>query len=150
MKKAICVFLTVCLLAALIGCGSSAKKAAEGGIDLDLTTLSSTMVYSEVYNMLTMPEEYLGKTVKMSGQFALYQATDESGEAIPDQIYFACVIADATACCSQGIEFVLTGNPVDLDDYPPLGSEITVVGEFRTYMEGQYQYCHLINAELTA
>ena len=29
--------------------------------------LSSTMVYSEVYNMMVDPESYIGKTVKMDG-----------------------------------------------------------------------------------
>ena len=31
--------------------------------DVDLTNLSSTMVYSEVYNMMSTPENYIGKTV---------------------------------------------------------------------------------------
>ena len=39
------------------------------GIDVDRTTLSSTMVYSEVYNMMSEPDGYLGKTVKMDGSF---------------------------------------------------------------------------------
>ena len=40
--------------------------------DVDLTALSSTMVYSEVYNMMVTPEEYVGKTIKMSGSFATF------------------------------------------------------------------------------
>ncbi|MDD6211747.1 MAG: hypothetical protein PUB22_01135 [Clostridiales bacterium] len=74
------------------------------GIDLDLTSLSSTMVYAEVYNMMSAPEDYIGKTVKMKGQFTYYQAYDEKGNPVPDQLYFACLIADAAACCSQGLE----------------------------------------------
>ncbi|MDO4938573.1 MAG: hypothetical protein Q4E54_01260 [Lachnospiraceae bacterium] len=122
------------------------KTTGTSDVDVDLTALSSTMVYSEVYNMLDLPEDYTGKTVRMNGQFALYQAYDENGEPVPDQIYYACVIADATACCQQGLEFVLAGNYTYPDDYPELGSEITVVGEFQTYMEDDYQYCHLIDA----
>lgn len=26
------------------------------------------MIYSEVYNMMTAPEDYIGKTIKMSGR----------------------------------------------------------------------------------
>ena len=96
--------------------------------------------------MMTAPEDYIGKTVKMNGQFALYQATDANGQPVPDQIYFACVIADATACCQQGVEFILAGDYKYPDDYPELGTDMTVVGEFRTYMEGEYQYCHLIDS----
>ena len=122
--------------------------ANTSGEGVDLTVLSSTMVYSEVYNMMMTPENYVGKTIKMKGQFALYQATDENGNLLPDQIYFACIIADATACCSQGIEFVLEGNHVYPDDYPELGTEITVEGTFQTYEENGYMYCHLVDAKM--
>ena len=115
---------------------------------VDLTVLSSTMVYSEVYNMMMTPENYVGKTIKMKGQFTFYQATDENGDPIPDQIYFACIIADATACCSQGLEFVLAGEHSYPADYPELGTEITVVGTFQTYEENGYMYCHLVDAEM--
>lgn len=119
----------------------TAADSAEG-IDIDLTSLSSTMVYSEVYNMMVSPEKYLGKTVKMDGSFALYR--DEAA----DKYYFACIIADATACCSQGIEFVLTDEYSYPDDYPEEGGEIRVVGVFDTYQEGGYTYCTLRNAKL--
>lgn len=39
---------------------------ASGEPDVDLTTLSSTMVYSEVYNMMCEPDRYLGKRIKMN------------------------------------------------------------------------------------
>ena len=158
MKKMICALLALLMIIALVGCGTEAnnnstpsgtQKDNTKSIDVDLTKLSSTMVYSEVYVMMTSPQDYIGKTVKMNGQFALYQATDANGQPVPDQIYFACVIADATACCQQGLEFVLAGDYKYPDDYPELGTDITVVGEFQTYMEGTQQYCHLINAELT-
>lgn len=131
--------------------GNNASKnatAVPAKVDVDLTKLSSTMVYSEVYNMMAAPEDYIGKTVRMSGQFALYQATDANGQPVPDQIYFACVIADATACCQQGLEFILSGDAKYPNDYPELGTFITVVGEFQTYMEGDYQYCHLVDSLL--
>ena len=159
MKKFICALLAILMIAALTACGTDADKNVTSNevekensdisetastsetIDVDLTKLSSTMVYSEVYGMLTNPSDYIGKTVKMNGQFAMYH-----DEAL-DQYYFACVIADATACCQQGLEFVLAGDYTYPDDYPALDSEITVIGEFQTYMEGTQQYCHLTNAE---
>ena len=164
MKKLFCVWLAALLLCSLAACGAKDNKDAESaadtpaaspsasqaqsadGIDVDLTALSSTMIYSEVYNMMVTPDSYIGKTIKMKGQFAVYQATDESGAFIPDQIYFACVIADATACCSQGLEFILTGEHSYPDDYPELNSEITVTGTFETYDENGFKYCRLVNA----
>lgn len=118
-------------------------------IDVDLTVLSSTIVYGEVYNMMITPEDYVGKTVKMRGAFAIYQTFLPDGTPDPDDIYFACVIADATACCVQGIEFLWSGEHVYPDDYPALDSEITVTGEFQTYTEDGFLYCHLIDAELS-
>lgn len=113
-------------------------------VDLDLTTMSSTLVYSEVYNMMCVPEEYQGRTIKMKGPFEVY--VDEA----TGKYYYACIIQDATACCAQGLEF----EPVDLkvypDDFPEIGTEICVVGEFDTYMEGEYMYCTLRNAKLLA
>lgn len=52
---------------------ATAPTASAGGIDVDLTALSSTMVYSEVYNIITNPEDYIGKTVKMHGQFTFHE-----------------------------------------------------------------------------
>ena len=122
------------------------KKKDAGDYDVDLTSLSSTMVYSEVYDMMTSPDDYIGKKVKMEGQFAIYRATDEEGNVIDDSMYFACVIADATACCSQGLEFVLDGDYSFPEDYPEVGEDITVAGTFDTYTEGDYLYCHLVDA----
>ena len=112
------------------------------GLDVDLTTLSSTMVYSEVYNMMYEPDRYVGKRIKMDGQFAVYEDPNTGA------VYTACIIMDATACCSQGLEFVLAGEKTYPDDYPELGSEITVTGIFQLYDENGTTYCHLVNAEM--
>ncbi len=127
-----------------------AEAVREEDIDVDLTTLSSTMVYSEVYQMLTTPDAYLGKTVRMGGAFALSCAqTDADGQPDPAfPIYYACIIADATACCSQGLEFVLAGDHQYPDDYPDPGSEITVTGTFETYTEDGNLYCRLRDATM--
>ena len=113
------------------------------GIDVDLTTLSSTMVYSEVYNMLSCPDDYKGKTIKMEGQFVRYRDEFKGID------YYACVIMDATACCSQGLEFVPTGKYSDPEDFPSDGDMVTVIGKFDTYMEGDYEMCTLRNAEFS-
>ncbi|MBR1692227.1 MAG: hypothetical protein IJ711_05555 [Lachnospiraceae bacterium] len=110
--------------------------------DIDLTQMSSTMVYSEVFDMMTEPERYMGKTVNMNGAFNVYQ-DEETGKT-----YYACLIQDATACCAQGIEFVLDGSYQYPADYPEEGSDITVCGTFDAYEEDGYVYCQLIDARL--
>ena len=124
---------------------STSETGEYAKVDIDLTTLNSNLVYSQVYDMITDPDGYLGKTVKMSGQFAIYEGAE--------RVYCACIVADATACCSQGIEFILEGEPPYPEGYPELGSEITVSGIFDTYietMQGQdFTYIQLIDATLS-
>ena len=154
MKKLLCVLLIALTLVPLAACGhedTAQKPAAEdaegtAALDIDLTALSGIMVYSEVNSMISFPDNYIGKTVKMQGQFNIYQVTDENGAFIPDKMFFACMIADATACCAQGLEFALAGEPVYPDEYPELGAEITVVGTFEWYEEDGCRYYRLGNA----
>ena len=106
------------------------------------------MVYSEVYNMLYYDQEsYYGKTVKANGIFAIYQMVVD-GVTQPAPVAYACIIADATACCAEGMEFVLEGDYTYPDDYPELGAEITVIGEFQSYEENGMTWYHLVNARL--
>ena len=121
----------------------STPAVSDGDIDVDLTNPDSNIVYAQVYDMVTNPDNYTGQTVKAHGTFAY--TTDETGE----QEYFAVFIADASACCSQGIEFVWAGEHKYPDDYPEIGEEITVIGKFGTYKEGEYQYCQLTDAQMT-
>ena len=111
-------------------------------IDLDLTTISGTVVYSQVYDMMLQPEAYLGQKIRMKGTFSYYQDPDTQQE------YFAAVIADATACCAQGIEFVWKGEHTFPQDYPPLDTVITVTGIFGVYAENGYSYIQLTDSEV--
>lgn len=152
MNKPMLFLLCLALLFALAGCGGDSEPktandpaGAAGGadtIDVDLTVLSSTMVYSQVYSMIVSPGDYIGKTVKMEGMFASYH--DES----TGNTYFACIVTDAAACCSQGIEFILTEDYSYPEDYPEEGGKICVTGVFDTYQEGNYTYCTLRDAKL--
>lgn len=127
---------------------SEQLQSYAGKVDVDLTVLSSTMVYSEVYNMLyNDPAHYLGKTVKARGEFSIYQLVTD-GVLQPDPVSYACIISDAAACCAEGMEFVLEGDLTYPDDYPELGAEITVIGEFQSYEENGMTWYHLVNAKM--
>ncbi len=137
MKRFLCLLLAALLVPALSAC---AAAPAAGLYDVDLTALNSTMVYAEVFQMLNVPENYLGKTVKMEGTFSVYEGEGRN--------YYACVIQDATACCAQGIEFV-TAQPLRYpEDYPALGTNITVTGVYDVYQEDGWDYCQLVDAVL--
>ncbi len=109
------------------------------GIDIDLTQLSSTMVYAQVFNMLCDPERYVGKTVRMQGQSysEYYEITEKS--------YYSVIIQDATACCFQGLEYELAAG-----EYPPDDEEVTVTGVFETYNELGETFLRLRDAALEA
>ncbi|MDF2513660.1 MAG: hypothetical protein K0S04_3526 [Herbinix sp.] len=124
----------------------SQVKGSEGdsGIDVDLTKLSSTMVYSEVYNMMNKPEDYVGKTIKIEGVYyaSYWQDTEK---------YYHCVlISDATACCQNGIEFVWDNDThVYPDEYPPDNTVIELTGVFGLYEEMGETYCYLKTDNIT-
>lgn len=121
---------------------SPAAPENGGDAEVDLTVLSSIMVYSEIWNMMKAPENYIGKTIKMRGQFVC------AGEQEEGKRYFGCLVADAAQCCSQGLEFVLAGEHVYPDDYPALNSRITVTGTFETYQVKGIEYCRIVDAVL--
>lgn len=98
-------------------------------VDIDLTALSSTLVYAEVYNMMMSPETYIGQTIKMKGKYySLYY--EETGK-----YYHYVIIEDAAACCQQGLEFIWNGEHIFPDDYPSDGTQVEVIGVFDTYEE---------------
>ena len=114
------------------------------GVDVDLTLMGSDLVYATVYQMMSKPEEYEGKTIRIEGKYYA------SYYPITDKYYNYCLIADAAACCSQGLEFELGGGAVYPDGYPEDQSEVIVTGVFETYTEetGQtFYYCRLRDAE---
>lgn len=130
------------LMLVLSGCsGRNAADLGGGGADLDLTRLSSTMVYSEVYNMRYDPEPYYGKVVRIRGLFSAYQHPD-TGE-----YYYNCVIPDATACCSQGLQFFPAGDLSYPDDFPENGTTVTVCGTFQRDEANLYM-CSITDATM--
>ncbi len=116
---------------------------SSGDIDVDLTKLESNLVYAQVFDMVqSNTDKYIGKKIKARGTFAYTTDPATGGE------YFAVFIADASACCQQGLEFQREGDFKYPDDYPKEGDDITVVGTFDTYTEGSYTYCTLKDAQM--
>ena len=113
------------------------EETVESDVDYDLTLMGKNMVYATVYQKMTVPDQYLGKTFRISGAYydSYYEDTDTT--------YHFIVIADATACCSQGIEFMWED---ESEEYPATGTELTVTGVFETYKEDgdENMYCHLV------
>lgn len=135
----------------LCGCGAkpeetvqtSEQTVSESGVDVDLAAMSSTMVYAEVYNMTYSPGDYIGKTIKLRGQYyaSYYEQTGK--------YYHYIVVSDATACCQQGVEFLFSTEHAYPDDYPADGTEVEAVGVYGSYEELGQVYYYLLTDELT-
>ena len=140
MKKFFAIICAACLL--VTGCVEEKhpvpEKTLSELVDVDLTKLSATMVYGEVFNILENPAQYRGKTIKIRGKYFAFHDPSK------DEYHHSCVIWDATACCMQGMEFELADK-----NYPPNESEITLIGKFDVYTIQKIDNPILRDARLT-
>ncbi len=141
--------IVLCLMTAILSMGLFFHAGAEAEapsepliIDLDISDMSGTVVYAQIYNLLSDPAPWIGKVIRMAGYYSFYNDQEHG------IVYHACVIPDATACCAQGIEFVWAGEHRWPEDYPEDGTDITVTGRLEAYEENGYQYLHLVDAEV--
>lgn len=104
MKKIGLAMLVLLLLISAVGCGGTA-----GDVDLDLSSLSSTVAYAQALQMTETPQDYAGKTVRLSGQ---YMGTGSA---------HSILVFDGT-CCTAAIGFTFAGST------PKPGTRITITG----------------------
>lgn len=126
------------------GKGKSSKsksKTNSNKIDVDLNNLNANVVYAQVFQMMTEPDKFIGKRIRMSGQFNVYAAEEGNPSGVTE--YYAIIIADAQACCQQGIEFVWPGHTYP-EGFPEVKSNASVTGIFEVYEENGKKYCRLI------
>ena len=124
------------------GKSSKSKSKTKGNkIDVDLNNLNANVVYSQVFLMMTEPDKFIGKRIRMSGQFNVYAAEEGNPSGVTE--YYAIIIADAQACCQQGIEFVWPGHTYP-EGFPEVKSNASVTGRFEVYEENGKKYCRLV------
>ena len=106
-------------------------------IDFDLTKMSATMIYSTIFDIFIMPEDYVEKNIKVKGWFEVYTNPETA------ELFYAVVVPDATACCQQGLEFIWPGDHHYPADFPELGSDITVTGRYKLIDKDGFTYNYL-------
>lgn len=142
MKKRLTVFLALCLALVSLSAAIAETASEPLQVDLDLSQMSGTIVYAEVYNLMYDPAPYLGKILRIRGYYSFFR------DPVTDSVYYACVIPDATACCMQGIEFVPAEEPADPDHYLEDSADLTVTGRLEMYDDNGVSYLHLVNADV--
>ena len=103
-------------------------------VDIDLTALNTTMLQARVNEILDNPNEYKGKTVRVTGYYnkSYYDQTDK---------YYNYVLGyDQTMCCAAwGIEFMGDCVPEEIEQYTTIG----LVGTFDFYEELGQTYFYI-------
>jgi len=132
MKKYASILLCLCLF-----CGLAAGCSDKVPDFIDLTAMNDTMRTAELTNITSTPERYRGKTIKAAGtyQVTYYEQTK--------QFYHGILIADAAACCQQGLEFKWDGTNRVPEDYPREGTPIEISGVYDSYREMGKTYYYL-------
>lgn len=106
-------------------------------IDVDLSMLNYNIASAQIFNMLIETDSYLGKTVRIKGQF--FSAYDEENK----MRHYSVLIWDATACCQTGLQFIPRGNPVYPDDFPEEMADMEVTGILRMKLLNGMDYLYI-------
>ncbi len=128
---------------------AEAAPAEQRRIDIDLTGFSPNMLYAEVSNMGLSPEDYKGKIIRLTGEFAHFpKDVDENGNPTSTEEIFVCMISDAMACCASGIEFIPEKESSFWASPPEVGSKITITGLCDIFLDesGWFTVIQLDNA----
>ena len=113
----------------------SGSVRGQGGVDIDFTIMSDTMVYAALLNVMRNAINHEGQTIRIRGS---HQVITWGGDY---RVHFV-VVQDQTGCCPQRMEFRRSGNYVFPDDYPPDNVMIELTGVFT---RGEHEFYLSIN-----
>ncbi len=127
MKKLLCILILMLCVS-----GIFAQK-----VDYDLTKMTGLMAYSFIFEVLVNPEEYRGDVIKANGFF--YRGISE----FTGRHFNYVMVGDDTACCWQGLEFLIDGVENIDENYPEQNVDIEVTGELKSYDAAGYTFFYL-------
>ncbi|MGJ4849635.1 hypothetical protein ACH6CV_05230 [Bacillota bacterium Meth-B3] len=116
-----------------------APAVAEPSIDIDLTKMGKTSAYAYLVNILGAPDDYVGRRIRLKG------IADESYLDETDTTYHYIVVTDASSCCAQGVEYVLSSQDAS---HPAPGAWFEISGIFERYEEDGTPYFHVVADEI--
>jgi len=133
MNRVITAALSMIIIVLIAGCasGEASRNAAIDRdavhVDVDLTSLSATVLSAEMMNIIVNSQNYLGQTIRVSGTYD-YVIHEPTGE-----FYHYIITVQGDECCREGFEIILNGDNIGPDDYPARGNPIQVDGVFSRY-----------------
>ncbi len=130
MKKLLALLLAFSFI--FTAC-SSDEASEESGVDLDLSTMNSTMAYAHVNDMIENAESYASKTIKLKGEYV----TDETGTR------HYIMVVDETLCCYLPLEIVVS---VEEFEYPEIGTEVLAIGRYEAILH-EAKVIYRVNVE---
>jgi len=133
MKRIIPILILI-FVAGMSAAGCSQDNGTDGFvdlavIDLDISKMSGVMVYAQVVNISDNPAEYVGKRIKITGQYyaSYYEETAS--------YYHYVIVGDEALCCQAGLKFIWNGDHIYPDDYPALNTNIELIGVYERHEE---------------
>lgn len=108
------------------------NKGKTSKYDIDLTKYNYNMITAITYEFVVTPAKYKDKTVKITGQFA--------SEVYEGERYFGALVWDPTGCCPAGLDFIPPVGMKYPEDFPEMGTELTVTGRLKMVNDENGEY----------
>ena len=103
---------------------AGAAKTSTGKFDYDLSKMGQSVAYAQLTDFMNNQPSYLGKTIKIKGDFYIQPSDDNSKN------YYYIILNDTTACCSAYIECIADGCELPAkSSNPDTGDIVTVTAE---------------------
>ena len=94
MKKAVLCFLLIAVMIAAMLPGFA--ETVE--VDLDLSTMTTSIAYAQMVAILRDPAAYVGKTLRIAGSFNYSELRQRA----------VIIVADKSACCGVKMAVIVT------------------------------------------
>lgn len=111
------------------------KELEKYDVDIDMNGLNKTMTTAQMTSITNNPQEYLGKTIRLTATYQKQPA--ETGDK--KNYNFAFGYDDTGCCAAWYIEFYGDCVPDDIEDF----SSISMVGKIAQYSEGSNKYLYI-------
>ena len=118
-KHLLFVCALLCMSFLLFACD---RDESNNDVDIDLSELSLTLVQAEHQRIVSNPNDYIGKTIKVYGSFRTF-IVDNAGN-----LAHFIIIVPGDDCCQIGFEFRRNGEYKFPDDYPAQNSMLLISG----------------------